>query len=204
MESNKFYLLHYGNKVGPLTREELKTNAKTRYDLVWFEGQLDWMPLNKIMELTDVCNAIPPSPVIEESDEDDGGIGNWFHKNFKIVAGIIIFIIVWLLFFELPRRNAMVEKRQAMAKYEQELRIQEQDRIRQIEEEQRKKEVAIATKKLSELNVQLGVAQDRYSRANEFHFLRTSEERENDLKRALSEIEQIEYQRNELLKFINQ
>jgi nicotinamide mononucleotide adenylyltransferase len=64
--------------------------------------------------------------------------------------------------------------------------------------------VAIATKKLSELNVQLGVAQDRYSRANEFHFLRTSEERENDLKRALSEIEQIEYQRNELLKFINQ
>ena len=57
---------------------------------------------------------------------------------------------------------------------------------------------------MSELNAELSVANDRYARANEFHFLRTSEERERDLKNAMMAIERIELKRSELLRIINQ
>lgn len=203
MESQRYYLIQYGERVGPYSREELKTKVKSRTDKVWSEELVIWTPLNQVVELLDVCHSIPPD-FNEDLNHREFNLSEWLHKNYKIVASLLVLFILYIIFIEVPRREEISLKQQAIAKYEAELKAKEQERIELIKEQQRQEEITSAKAKLSELNVALSVANDRYARANEFHFLRTSEERERDLKNALTEIERIELKRSELLKIINQ
>jgi hypothetical protein len=109
-----------------------------------------------------------------------------------------------MIFIEVPRREEIASKQQAIARYEAELKLKELERIEQIKEGQKQAEISAARVKLSELNVALSIANDRYTRAKEFHFLRMSDERERDLRNAMTEIERIEAKRSEMLRIINQ
>jgi hypothetical protein len=205
MESQQYYLIKHGDRVGPYSREELKTQVKSRTDLVWSEELVEWTPLNKMIELSDVCHAIPPDYIEElEDDNRSFNLSEWIHRNYKVLTVVLILFIGYMLFIEVPRRNALIEKEQAIVRYENELRAKEQERIEQLNEQQKQSEIAAARAKLSELNVALSMANDRYARAKEFHFLRMSDERERDLRNAMTEIERIEAKRSEMLRIINQ
>ena len=205
MQSQQYYLIQYGERVGPYSREELKAKVKSRKDIIWSEELVVWTPLNEVIELTDVCHSIPPDYQDETNLEQTGfSLFSWIHNHYKIIATVLVLFILYMIFIEVPRREEIALKKQAIDRYEAELKAQEQERIELLKQQQRQAEIASARAKLSELNAELSVANDRYARANEFHFLRTSEERERDLKNAMMAIERIELKRSELLRIINQ
>ncbi|MFM6952586.1 MAG: DUF4339 domain-containing protein [Bacteroidota bacterium] len=205
MESQQFFLIRQGERVGPYTREELKTQVKSRNDIIWSEQLVYWTPLNKIIDLADVCQAIPPDYVEENTESHSGfNLSEWIHRNYKVISVVLVLFIGYMIFIEVPRRNALIEKEQAIVRYEKDLHEKELQRIEQMKEQQKQAEIASARVKLSELNVALSMANDRYAQAKEFHFLRTPEERDRDLRNAMIEIERIEAKRNEVLKVINQ
>lgn len=204
MKSQQFYLIRHGEKIGPFTREELKTKVNSRSDKVWCEELIDWTPLNQIIDLTDVCNAVPPTYSAEIDENSGFNLSEWVHRNYRVIAALLIVFILYIIFIEVPRRDELAAKQQAIARYESELKAKELERIEIMKEQQKQAEIATARAKLSELNVSLSLANDRYQQANEFHFLRTSEERERDLRNAMTEIERIEAKRSEMLRIINQ
>jgi hypothetical protein len=205
MELQLYYLHRHGDRVGPFTREELKTQIKSRKDIIWSEELVNWTPLNQVVELADVCHAIPPEYIENTEDSNSGfNLSEWIHRNYRVIAVVLVLFIFYMIFIEVPRREEIASKQRAIARYEAELKLKELERIEQIKEVQKQAEISAARVKLSELNVALSMASDRYARAKEFHFLRTSDERERDLRNAMTEIERIEAKRSEMLRIINQ
>lgn len=60
-----YYYVERGNSVGPLTLEELKSEAKlTRDTLIWYEGLTEWQKADTIVQLSEYFTALGPPPPI--------------------------------------------------------------------------------------------------------------------------------------------
>lgn len=109
----KYFFTDGIDKIGPFTKEELKSQKITRKTKVWHLGLKEWTELDKVESLNDILIGIPPElkkiDSFKESDYKKPKI-NWrknFFKlqfntgKFKVVigvsVGIILLLIVWRL-----------------------------------------------------------------------------------------------------------
>ncbi len=65
----KYFYTFEGNKIGPFSLEEMKSQNLTRETKVWFFGLDNWTPLSEVDELKSITNSIPPQLKVAKSIE---------------------------------------------------------------------------------------------------------------------------------------
>ncbi|MBG6111667.1 hypothetical protein IWX84_002554 [Flavobacterium sp. CG_9.10] len=213
---NSYYLHNGVESSGPFDLSELKAKSITKTTPVWCEGMANWKNAGEVMELQSILTVVPPpiksfqpSPELEETDDNPKILG--IDKMlFFILCGLLVLIIGTVSFkifdenrsSDLEQKNNITEKNNQQFQL-QEKKIEEQKNLiaeqERIETDRIKKErKETLSNRLSEIKRKLAIdfsnldqAKNKMSEANDFQFLRTTDEREEDINSVETEIENL-------------
>ncbi|WP_026714392.1 DUF4339 domain-containing protein [Flavobacterium daejeonense] len=225
----KKYYLHNGvESSGPFSLTELEEKQITAATPVWFSGMPDWKTAGEIEELQTLLKVTPPpfksnSPT-PKSKEKSNKIMGLNKGRFYLFAFLTLLVIgSFALNFinenrkqELEARNDKTERenRQFLLQ-EEEIKAQKE----QLAEKERleaerllKEKKGIINKRLSEIQIEHLEKQNLFEatknelvKANQFHFFRTEEEKNNEiniiqtkLKLLQDELESLDRERTQL------
>ena len=115
---SNWYIIYNGQRVGPMSSENLRAYSLTPDSLVWREGMADWQAVYTIPELMEVINGMPAAPAPQstpgaypppaapnytKSDKDKttagilalllGGLGIQYFYLGKTSAGLITILL---------------------------------------------------------------------------------------------------------------
>ncbi len=207
----KKYFLHNGTESsGPFDLEELKAKRITKNSPIWFEGMENWKTAGEIPELRTVFAFIPPpipsfladisKPRIEEEEKEEMKILGLSKKNFFIVLGSLIIVgIITVLNTIEDNRSQELElqnHKTEVENHQYELRQKEIIDQKNIDAEQEKVEAErikkerkqtitnriLEIKNLVEANTNsIEATQKKLENTSSFKFLRTAEEKKEQI-----------------------
>ena len=193
----KFYIALNGEKTGPFSYDELKMKGINKDTLIWTEGIDNWTKAEHIALVKDILIATPPpiprdekprqqempkqtsnNNIIVETEKKK----NWT-KTIVIVCSVLIMIFVSYSYFA---EQAKIE----IQLQEQNAKIQAQEKIeeaRKTEAAQQKRAKDLAKLKAQYDNAVTSLRSEKLelNEIEEFHFLRTSSEKQQEIKRQL-------------------
>ena len=195
----KYFVNIDGQQSGPYSKDDLKLMRINRGTYVWFEGQDHWEEMGSIPELSDLFRSEPPpfkapTPATPE-DQETKGFAHLLHEyRFPIIAGIALLFGIWFTVYTLNSKDdseASALKKQLEQQQEEAIKqremLQSQELERQQEEARRYQE-ELRQKKRQQLQLRLDQAQDKLEeekakleKIEEFHFLRTFAEKEEQV-----------------------
>jgi hypothetical protein len=215
---SKYFTHQEGNQLGPFSIDELKELKITKDTQVWKDGMDDWQKASTIEELKLILTTVPPPinskaipPPIKEfkSKLSEPLIAKPQERKSKVVYYLSGAIIVILFFGFLAFSNYQSnQENMERVLQEQNTKIQEQERIeaeRLAADQKVKREEELSQLKY-ELNlaqVELELANEGLVKAKEFKFLRTPQEKENEIASAVFRIKAAEEAISELKKNIS-
>ncbi|MES2239220.1 MAG: GYF domain-containing protein [Bacteroidota bacterium] len=225
----KKYYLHNGTESsGPFDLEELKIKQITAKTPVWSSGMPDWKNAEEIDELKFVLIITPPpfkaTPPIPKREEKKTKIMGLNKSTFYLISFLAFFIIgVFVLNileehrskeFEQKNSKTESENRQFQLQQkeieEQKSRLEEQERLdaERIAKERKEtinSELSKIQIKQIENQTRLEEAKNSLTKATDFQFFRTANERNEELNAIQTEInhlkdemQQLENKRNQL------
>lgn len=210
----KYFYHKDGQQYGPYTKEDLILFKISRSTMIWFEGLPDWVQAQDVKELADLFKHEPPPfndrnrstpPPINKNQKQvqTGSKSNW------IFWGLVIVITLGGLTYMLYGINHEQQVSMQNEINEHNDYIKEQERIRVAEEERRAKEAR--QREFNKLKRQYDQAVNRVraeyielDQIQEFHFLRTIEEKEQQIETQLSVIRSWENEVQRLKNILNQ
>ncbi len=228
----KIYYLHNGKESsGPFDLEDLKLKKLERNTPIWCDGMANWTTAGEVAEIKRVFDAVPPplesfpknSTILNgKSKKKNRKIVGLARNKFYLVAAMTVLVIGLLIANHLQKDrktsieqiNSLTEKNnhqyqlQQKEIQEQKQRIAEQEAL-ELERLTKERKESI-NNRLSEVNnsiysnnAKLKEAKLKLSDANDFHFLRSAGEREeeitaiqNDINYLKNENEKLEQEKN--------
>lgn len=212
----KFYIHKDNQQQGPFSIEELKNLKISRETMIWFEGADNWRKANEIEELNDIFKSIPPPissitppPFIEEKT----GIDNKStikKKNptliYIIVAVVISIIGIYIYAIQQDDIQRQLEFQNTKIEQQEEieaLRLAEEERQRkEAEALQRQAELESLKYQHDEAVTNLRASKIKLEEIQKFQFLRTPEEKEEQIQIQLEVIRSWENEVERLKKEI--
>lgn len=220
----KIYYLHDGNEnKGPFTFEELKSKNITRTTPVWCAGMEDWKTAAEVDDLKSLLATVPPPikpfmtfPSNEEVQKKikNHNILGLSRSNFFLACGVLVLVIVLLITNNLQenRKNSFEQKNNQTEKNNEQYQLQQkeiQEQKKRIAEQESleleraaKEEKQNITNRILEIKNSLSVnysklknAKIELNNAADFQFLRTPEQRMEDIDLAQNNIA---YLKNEI------
>ncbi|MFQ3174235.1 MAG: hypothetical protein ACI9WT_000924 [Flavobacterium sp.] len=220
----KTYYLHNGNEnEGPFDLEQLRSKIINRTTPVWSAGMEDWKRAGEMEDLKSILASVPPpikhsittpsGPEDKKKGENRKILG-LTKKNFFLVTGVLVLVMGVIITdylqanrkTDFEQKNSLTEKNNQQYKLQQ-IEIQEQ-KNRVAEQESLEMERAAKEEKLAinnrilEIKNSISVNYDSLRKAKnalndaaEFQFLRTTDQRINDIDLAQNNIE---YLKNEI------
>lgn len=224
----KIYYIHDGKEqTGPFTFEELKQKQITPITMVWREGLKNWVKAGDLNELSQILknekSQIPPPLKTEKGLPSISGIFRYKNQLTYLLIGILLLTVLIMC-----RSNNSVKRQfevqyEQQKKREEDLhqRLSDQEEYyrnqtesisrRVLEQEQREGERAEyemqldRSIKVQELNEELKIAFQNLEKArknlnsvSEFKFLRTSGQRDADIRKASELVNQCQQRLEEL------
>lgn len=203
----KFFIHFQGQQLGPFSLEELKQKGITRNTMVWFDGLPEWKEAKDVYELSDLFRNQPPpfekntthSNINSESATSKEIQGNKGSSWFIWTLVVICVITVGLLIFIDQQKKQDKISRQLSEQQEQidvhnAERAAEQERL---EKEARQSELARLKYNYDVAINNLRLAKIKLDEVQEFQFLRTLEEKEQQISAQLEVVRKWE---NEVLE----
>lgn len=211
---NSYYLHNGTESSGPFNITELKAKSILNTTPVWCEGMQDWKTAGEIAELQSIFRVMPPpinttTALPKQSTEEANTKIIGIDKSlFYMLSGILILVVGTLIFnyfeegrsAELEQKNSITEKNNLQFQL-QEKEIEEQ-KNRIIEQEKQEFERVLKERKqtlnnrLFEIKEKLAFnfsaldqSKDTLAKAKDFQFLRTDNERNEDISLIENEIE---------------
>lgn len=212
------YYIHNGNEsTGPFGLEELKSKKITKTTPVWCQGMEDWKYAQDVAELKSILMIVPPplkslampaeAPKEIEKKRNPTILG--IKKDIFIPAVIALVLIIGTVSFNLfeeNRKNILEQKNTVTERNNQQFQLQEKEieeqKIRIAEQERLEAEriAAERNQKLSSrlLEIQkillddirkLEQAKNKLIEANDFEFLRTTDEKNEEISLIQRDIE---------------
>ena len=191
----KYYYHTNGKQFGPFTKEELTQFNIKRDTLVWCDGMPDWKKANEVENLTDLFKNQPP-PIIENhitpptiggvksaENKDTAGTKTNYSWILWFLAGLII--ILGIAFSNQNANQLKVDSMQKQIDSQQQY-IDEQEAERLAEEERkaqesRKREYNQIKRQYDEAVARLRSENIELNQLQEFHFLRTPTEKQEQI-----------------------
>lgn len=225
---NSYYLHNGTESIGPFDITELQAKSILKTTPVWCAGMQDWKYAGDVIELQALFIVLPPPikvfPLIsklkkEEEEETNTKIIGIDKKLFYLLVGLLALVITTSVFTffenkrsaELEQKNSITEKDNLQFQL-QEKRIQEQ-KNQIIEQEKLEFERVLKERKIKlnsrliELQEKLFVtvstldqAKSKLTKAQDFQFLRSASEREQDIATSQQEIDTLNNEIIELKK----
>jgi hypothetical protein len=220
----KTYYLHNGSEnEGPFDFEELKSKKINRTTPVWREGMEDWKTAGEVEELKSILETVPPpiksftttrSIPEEQKKEKNPKILGLTKNNFLLVTGIFVLVIGLLITnnlqenrkTDLQQKNNLTEKNNQQYQLQQKEIQEQKDHIAEQErlelERAAKEEKQVINNRILEIKNSLSVNYSKLNNANtelndatDFQFLRTADQRIEDIDLAQNNIK---YLKNEI------
>ena len=225
---NSYYLHNGTESIGPFDITELQAKSILKTTPVWCAGMQDWKYAGDVIELQALFIVLSPPikvfPLIsklkeEEEEETNTKIIGIDKKLFYLLVGLLALVITTSVFTffenkrsaELEQKNSITEKDNLQFQL-QEKRIQEQ-KNQIIEQEKLEFERGLKERKIKlnsrlvELQEKLFVtvsaldqAKSKLTKAQDFQFLRSASEREQDIATSQQEIDTLNNEIIELKK----
>lgn len=114
--NKKYYLIIDEIQKGPFSIEELKEFDLNKNDLIWFEDLQDWMPLEKIEELSSLIKKVPPPikpklvsppPLNKEVKTNEE---SFIQKNKWYVLGVVGLIVLLMIAISTQNKDSINEQ----------------------------------------------------------------------------------------------
>ena len=204
------YYIHNGNEsTGPFGLDELRSKKITKTTPVWCQGMEDWKYAEEVMELKTILMIVPPplkpittptqttKAIDKELNPKILGIKKDVFFPVLIVLVLIIGTVSFNLFEE-NRKNVLEQKNTVTERNNQQFLIQqreiEEQKIR-IAEQERKELERLTTERKQQLSSRLldiqkqllddirnlEEAKNKLVEANDFEFLRTTDEKSEEI-----------------------
>ncbi|MFE3847848.1 GYF domain-containing protein [Flavobacterium sp. LB3P45] len=228
------YYIHNGNEsTGPFGLDELRSKKITKTTPVWCQGMEDWKYAEEVVELKTILIIIPPplksiitptqttKSIDKELNTKILGIKKDIFFPVLIVLVLIIGTISFNLFEE-NRKNVLEQKNKITERNNQQFLIQqreiEEQKIR-IAEQERKELERLTTERKQQLSSRLleiqkqllddirnlEEAKNKLVEANDFEFLRTTDEKseeisliQRDIEHWINEIDKLRKEKDQL------
>ena len=228
------YYIHNGNEsTGPFGLDELRSKKITKTTPVWCQGMEDWKYAEEVVELKTILIIIPPplKPIITPT-QTTKSIDKEFNTKilgikkdiFFPVLIVLVLIIGTISFnlFEENRKNVLEQKNKITERNNQQFLIQqreiEEQKIR-IAEQERKELERLTTERKQQLSSRLleiqkqllddirnlEEAKNKLVEANDFEFLRTTDEKseeisliQRDIEHWINEIDKLRKEKDQL------
>ena len=213
---NSYYLHNGVESSGPFDLSELKAKSITKATPVWCEGMENWKNAGEVIELQSILRVVPPPiksfqpiPILEKTD-DNPKILAMDKMHFFILCGLLVLIIGTVSFkiFDKNRSSDLEQKNNITEKNNQQFQLQEkkiEEQKNLIAEQERletdrikKERKETLSNRLSEIKRKLAIdfsnldeAKNKMNEANDFQFLRTTDERNEDINSVQNEIESL-------------
>lgn len=224
----KTYYLHDGNEnKGPFDLQELKSKNITRMTPVWCSGMDDWKTAGEVEELKGILATVPPpiKPFITfPSKEKNKGsfqkILGLSRNNFFLATGALVLFIGLLVTNHLQesRKNKLEQKNNQTEKNNEQYQLQQkeiQEQKKRIAEQESlemeraaKEQKQSLNNRISEIKNSIAVnysnlrkAKGELTDASDFQFLRTTDQRIEDIDSAQNNIA---YLKNEIAALENE
>ncbi|MFE3872619.1 GYF domain-containing protein [Flavobacterium sp. ZS1P70] len=212
------YYIHNGNEsTGPFGLDELRSKKITKTTPVWCQGMEDWKCAEEVMELKTILMIVPPplkpittpnqttKAIDKELNPKILGIKKDIFFPVLIVLVLIIGTVSFNLFEE-NRKNVLEQKNTVTERNNQQFLIQqreiEEQKIR-IAEQERKELERLTTERKQQLSSRLleiqkqllddirnlEEAKNKLVEANDFEFLRTTDEKSEEISLIQRDIE---------------
>jgi|688.fasta_scaffold502274_1 hypothetical protein len=204
-----YYTHKHGKQLGPFSLEELKEQGITNETDVWREGMSEWQKASNVEELRQIIASTPPPinlksspPPLPKLDSKEKLNVSKDSKSPEKKSNLIYYlgsslVLILILGFVMFGNYQAKQERMDRELQEQNAKIQEQERIEKerIDEAnrvQREQELQQLKFELNNAQVELELAKERLVKAKEFKFLRTAQEKENDIAVVVYEIKAVE------------
>lgn len=91
---SQWYIIYNGEKVGPMSKENILAYSPTRDTRVWTEGMEDWQPLYKVPELMELLSGHPNfQPMTPDGNLPPTTPAGTYTTKDKTVCGILALIL---------------------------------------------------------------------------------------------------------------
>lgn len=108
----QYYVMLGGQRLGPMTFEELSGKNISKQAMVWHDGMDNWKPAGQVADLASLFASAPPpyvAPAPPAYSEPPKSGSAW--RAVRIIAGVIVGIFILKFLFNIlnnPRGNGMV------------------------------------------------------------------------------------------------
>jgi len=212
----KFYIHLNNEQQGPFDLEELKSKNITPETLIWHEGMDNWQKANSIEALKDILKTVPPSigtyqknipPALQEKTIKQNTIAESKKINKTLIYGLSIIVFVGIVSYLIWNEQKKAEIQTQLQ--EQNALIQEQQRI---ENDRKQAEIEAAKEAQRQANkiaydeavTNLRLSKVHFEEVQKFQLLRTSEEKQQQVKEALENIKAWENEVDRLQKLVGE
>lgn len=216
----KYFLHKDGRQLGPYSKEELAQIRITRDTMLWCEGQADWAEAKDIEELSDLFRNQPPpfkekitspppfteakkdysSPITNPQEKKEG------YSTLKVTIGTLVICgIAYFVYGNYRmKQDALQHQVNSQQQYIQEQEAADQAEQERLAEEARQREIQKLKRRYDEAVTRLRAANIKLDQLQEFHFLRTPSEKQEQIENQLEVIRSWENEVEQVRNRLNQ
>ncbi|MCX8486871.1 MAG: GYF domain-containing protein [Crocinitomicaceae bacterium] len=216
----KYFLHKDGRQLGPYSKEELAQIRITRDTMLWCEGQADWAEAKDIEELSDLFRKQPPpfkekstspppfteakmdysSPITNPQEKKEG------YSTLKVTIGTLVICgIAYFVYGNYRmKQDALQHQVNSQQQYIQEQEAADQAEQERLAEEERQREIQKLKRRYDEAVTRLRAANIKLDQLQEFHFLRTPSEKQEQIENQLEVIRSWENEVEQVRNRLNQ
>ncbi|MEN9987138.1 MAG: hypothetical protein RLZZ585_177 [Bacteroidota bacterium] len=216
----KYFIHKDGRQLGPYSKEELAQIRITRNTMLWCEGQPDWVEAKNIEELSDLFRNQPPPykekttspPPFSEPEKDYISLipnlkgKKEGYSTLKITIGTLVICGIAYFVYGSYRmkQDALQNQVNSQQQYIQEQEAADQAQQERLEEEARQREIQKLKRRYDEAVTRLRAANIKLDQLQEFHFLRTPSEKQEQIENQLDIIRSWENEIQQVRNRLNQ
>ena len=216
----KYFIHKDGRQLGPYSKAELAQIRITRDTMLWCEGQADWAEAKDIEELADLFRNQPPPfkekitsppPFTEAKKDYSSSITNpqekkEGYKTLWVILGtlVICFSAYYIYGSYRMKQDVLQNQVNSQQRYIQEQEAADQAEQERLEEEARQREIQKFKRRYDEAVTRLRAANIKLDQLQEFHFLRTPSEKQEQIENQLEVIRSWENEVEQVRNRLNQ
>jgi len=216
----KYFLHKDGRQLGPYSKGDLAQIRITRDTMIWFENQPDWAEAKDIEELSDLFRNQPPPfkekttspPPFSETKKDiESSITYHTEKKegistLKLIIGILVICgIAYFIYGSYRmRQDALQNQVNTQQQYIDQQEAEKQAENERLAEEARQREIQKLKRRYDEAVTRLRAANIKLDQLQEFHFLRTPSEKQEQIENQLEVIRSWENEVEQVRNKLNQ
>jgi hypothetical protein len=216
----KYFLHKDGRQLGPYSKEELQQIRITRDTMLWCDGQPDWTEAKDIEELADLFKNQPPPfrekttsppPFSKTSNEygssniDKKGNSKSYPFIWLIIGTLLISGIGYFIYgSQRMKQDVMQNQIDTQQQYLDQQQAEQQAEEEHLAEEARQREIQKLKRRYDEALTRLRAANIKLNQLQEFHFLRTPSEKQEQIENQLEVIRSWENELENVKNRLNQ